>query len=155
MANNLAANSTADCDYLLNAVTAWLTSATFEQTRFPTVGVDVENIEQNYLFLLWAQLLPVRCSWQDPEGVITYCPNNTDILNAANVSVCDIWNANRPPNASLATADYFARKYEVREGSVLEYQLFQQSYSDFGSDDGLSDFAVRVMVNESNTLAFA
>lgn len=66
-ANNVASNTTDDCEYLFNAVQSWVYSAMTIQTNSKVIG-DAGDIH-----LLWAQLLPVRCIWQRNNGVISAC----------------------------------------------------------------------------------
>lgn len=151
-ANNLAANTTEDCDYLLNAVYSWLAGATLEVSQegwhFAYQHDDV--------FVLWAQLLPVRCPWQRVDGsvpisgVITVCPR---AVYADYEEICSFWNSTAPLLPSEATTDYFAAELGTRAGGLLDLSYSEVAPADF--NDGLSDavFSVRVIASENHTLS--
>jgi len=144
-ANNLAANTTADCDYLQNAVQSWKRGAASEHTRFSIYGT-VQPV-----FVFWAQVLPVRCPWQyeDPyngDGVITVCP--TDLLPV--YQPCRFWLRYSPDEPENATPAYFAAQSSTRVGGILDLSLSQDALLDRLNET----FSVRVIVDENSTLSF-
>ena len=99
-----------DCSYLESSVNAWLTIATQSQPE-----AMLRKIDSTYV--LWAQLLPVRCPFQErkPGGVITSCVNNTSLLEGA-PGACQLWDM--PVQASEATEQYFADELDLRVGTI-------------------------------------
>jgi hypothetical protein len=139
-ANNLASNSTSACDYLQNAVDAWLRGTSSEGNA--TSLFDTTRSSEAYV--LWAQLLPARCDWQRGDGVITWCSSCV----AAMCEPCEFWNSTMvsPPNA---TPDYFADVLGVRVGGIVELDMDANvSWSD-------ENYSVRVIFDETATLTFS
>lgn len=145
-ANNLISNSTSDCDYLQDAVYAWLLGTASEDHDYALLGsrkvLDV--------FVLWAQLLPVRCDWQRDDGIITWC----SACEGDACSQCTFWNETLVP-PDQATPDYFAEVLGVRVGGILEFELDATApMSIFGQ---VSDqlYTVKIIVDESDSLTFS
>ena len=148
-ANNIASNSTADCDYLRDAVNAWRKNAWSEHASMRITRSSTADS-----FLLFAQVLPVRCSWQRHDGVITWCPPEYD----AEYEACSFWNQETPYNPDEATPEYFASVTASRVGGIVEASLEEKDWpSDFYSNAGFDNatFHVRAMFNENITLSFA
>ena len=130
--NNVAAGD--DCNYLKHSVVSWVT------------GMAIEHVESfandhDTTYLLWAELMPVRCSdWQD-DGVITTCEVFPDM------HTCSVWDEMRPESAEAATRDHFSRYLDVRPGEVLEV------VSKFQDPNGTT-YYVRAFFNESSTVAY-
>jgi len=82
-ANNVQALDTEDCDYLKSAVDSWLSIA-----MVPQPESFVKSHEDT--FVLWAQVLPVRCDWQREDGIITHCDNST-LFEQGHKDVCELW----------------------------------------------------------------
>jgi hypothetical protein len=106
-AYNLAANTTEDCAFLENAVNAWLRST-------GTVPASHQFMDEynDTAYLIWGQLLPSRCDWQEEDGVFSVCPTGTK----DGLAVCDVWRETRPPNATYATKEFFAEEFSLRPG---------------------------------------
>eukprot|EP00429_Kryptoperidinium_foliaceum_P039921 CAMPEP_0176166240 /NCGR_PEP_ID=MMETSP0120_2-20121206/85020_1 /TAXON_ID=160619 /ORGANISM="Kryptoperidinium foliaceum, Strain CCMP 1326" /LENGTH=1393 /DNA_ID=CAMNT_0017503773 /DNA_START=61 /DNA_END=4240 /DNA_ORIENTATION=- len=141
-AHNLAAPSSSedDCAYLEASVQAWLRSAAAPQ---PTSLLD--NVVDTYI--LWAQLLPVRCDFQRDDGVITICDGqmNDDWIRVSSSS-CSIWDDSSPSSPSDASEAYFAEQLNLRFEGIRE----------LGREDsvnGLTGFETRVFVNDNPTIA--
>jgi hypothetical protein len=145
-ANNLSANNTDLCDYLMDAVSAWLKGSTTEQ-----IDYTIESSTQTDVFVLWAQLLPVRCPWQREDGVITWCDPSLYDQYAA----CSFWNETKPPLPDLATPEYFADVLGERVGGILSIVISTVAYADFYSLESNQTYQVRVIVDENDTLAFS
>lgn len=111
-ANNLAAptNSTDDCDYLESAVNSWIKMAIK-----PQPASFISTVEDT--FVLWAQLLPVRCDFQNATGVITFCGNDDH-------STCMVWDEYNYDEICNSTLDsdclqnYFASDLHLRQEAV-------------------------------------
>jgi len=91
-ANNLAANSnsTEDCGYLKNAVDSWLKSVANTQTSF------IFESAHDDMFVIWAQLLPIRCDWQEgTQGVITSCIGG-NFTSDPTAEICTVWDDMAP-----------------------------------------------------------
>lgn len=72
-----------ECDYLKSVVDSWLNVAVVPQ---PTSFVP----SQEDTFVLWAQLLPIRCDWQRDDGVITFCSDDSPLIESYG-HTCDNW----------------------------------------------------------------
>jgi hypothetical protein len=147
-ANNLASNSTSACAYLQNAVHAWLLGTSIEDNGYSLLGVT-RSIEA---YVLWAQLLPVRCDWQRDDGIITWC--ESCVTNTSMCEPCEFWNRTIVP-PSNATPDYFADVLGVRVGGIVEYDLENTALM---FDRGLStnqSYSVTVIVDETDTLSYS
>jgi len=148
-ANNLASNATADCDYLNNAVQSWLRGSATERTRYDFYGED------RGVFVLWAQLLPIRCEWQTQypfeasDGVITHCRHALE-----NREPCQLWKEYSPSSPEAATPEYFADQMGTRSGGILDIGLTQSALAFFGGSLANETFSVRVILNENSTLSF-
>jgi hypothetical protein len=148
-ANNLVANSTEpdDCAYLYNAMRAWLRGTSGEENDYSVLGSkrDLDT------YILWAQMLPVRCDWQRPDGVITECAWT---WLSGMILPCSFWNRTIVSPAD-ATPDYFADVLGVRVGGILEYQLNTTApLLDRGLVSNQSYF-VKVIVDETDTLTYS
>ena len=143
-ANNVASNTTDDCEYLFNAVQSWVYSAMTIQTNSKVIG-DAGDIH-----LLWAQLLPVRCIWQRNNGVISAC----DLLRGPPTigSFCEYWNETTTSNPSK---EYFAESIGVRPGGILDVAFSTTAPSGFLDNVTVSEFYVRAVYNESHSIALA
>lgn len=134
--NNLAATSDQDCEYLETAVKSWLTGIAVAQSDSRTENQDT--------YILWAQLLPVRCEFQktslgNEPGVITDCGL---LENYDTPSVCEVWNITE----SNPSPDYFAEELNIRQGGIFDYFL-----NDTVGGDNY--FSVRVMINHNNIIS--
>ena len=125
-AQNLAAPSSSedDCSYLKTSVQSWLRMATTPQpqTRFA-------NVEDT--FVLWAQVLPVRCDFQREDGVITFCSSqeDADIQELPSSSACTVWDDNSPATPEDATEDYFAEQLSLRSEGIRQITLQDDGYT--------------------------
>jgi hypothetical protein len=149
--NNLVANSSEpdDCAYLYNAVGAWLLGTSGKEQDYSVFGARRELDA----YVLWAQLMPVRCDWQREDGVITLCSWTCD-EDEHICTACSLWNRTYlPPDE--ATPERFADVLGVRVGGILEYKL--EAYAPL-SDQGQvvnQSYSVKVIVNESDTLTYS
>jgi hypothetical protein len=123
-AQNLAAPSSSeeDCSYLKTSVQSWLRMATTPQpaSRFA-------NVEDT--FVLWAQVLPVRCDFQRADGVITFCSYQGDAIVARSASACAVWDDNSPPTPEDATEDYFAQELSLRSEGIRQISRQNDTYT--------------------------
>jgi hypothetical protein len=114
-ANNLAAPSASeeDCAYLKSSVQSWLKVA-----AVPQPASLFENTEDTYV--LWAQVLPVRCDFQRTDGVITFCDGQAeeDSLGSAVANTCLVWDDYGPSTPDAATSDYFAKQLSLRSEGI-------------------------------------
>jgi hypothetical protein len=147
MANNVIANTTNDCDYLRSSVTAWLLTV---------VDIPLDTIQAGeQLSIQWAQILPIRCEWQLPDGVITNC-RQTEFAEV--FPACTVWNKTQPSNPKDATPEYYAEVLGRRPGELTEYidvktapAFFNNSF-DIDEETGQHEFYVRAIFNESQTV---
>lgn len=154
---NVLSNSTDDCDFLLNAVVNWLRSgASVHLDRF-----DWLSSSGHGLFLVWAQLLPVRCDWQRPDGIITDC--RVDERSPTAGVHCRVWADTWPgvdentntDDVAMATPNFFADLLGLRPGGLQEHDEMALALNDFNATSSVSTFEVRGIFNESHTIALA
>jgi hypothetical protein len=141
--NNLASFSgDGDCDYLELAIESWLNMAIVPQPSSDTTDVEPT-------FVLWAQVLPVRCPFQDENGVITSCDGRLSTFRESFPGTCQIWDELAPSSPEDATADFFASTLNLRSGGVVTYH--------FGSNGKIEVNGVNVTVvyNENVTISRA
>lgn len=133
-ANNIGApsNSTDDCAFLLNAVQSWL-----QGTGASYIGYDELSDENS--FVLWAELQPVRCDWQEDNGVITACNTASTFVPEG---TCDFWSKNSPKPPEQATIEFFAEEVDRRKSEITEVFV--------GADEPQFEFYVRVFYDESH-----
>jgi hypothetical protein len=156
-ANNLAANtsSTEDCAFLLNAVTAWLMSSGSVPSshRFT-------NEYDDTVYLMWGQVLPIRCPWQNitqnvtqqDNGVITLCPDGENRLPTQfggtylPSRLCDVWSEG-PDDVADATTEFFADEFDLRVGGLSEMIRKTTAPANFGDGMTEAEFYVKVIYN--------
>jgi hypothetical protein len=122
-----------------------------EDTIYSFLGLDaiVLNKVGHYherTYLLWAQLLPVRCNFQSSDGVITQCTGD----HYFNPHVCDVWNL-APEDPSDATPQYFAEKMGIRVGGITQYNPAFTTSSNFSIAPNTT-FSVRALLNENHVI---
>jgi hypothetical protein len=138
--NNVISNSTSDCDYFRNAVYAWIKTAGQDAT-----DIEINGEQKVYIpHLLWAQVLPVRCDWQQPSGVITSC----DGVGFSASQQCDFWNMYNPMDPSDASPEYFANVLNMRVRGITEYTDTKLNFEDFSSF-GTAPFTVKAIFDDT------
>ncbi len=125
LAHNVAAPSSSeeDCSYLMTSVQSWLKMA-----AVPQPASLFENVEDTYV--LWAQLLPVRCDFQQEDGVITFCDNQVGngVLGQEVPGIpCSVWEDHRPANPEDATEDFFAEQLSLRYEGIRRISVSNES----------------------------
>ena len=109
-----------DCEYLEEAIDSWLNMAIVDQLEF---GPDEETP-----YVLWAQVLPVRCPFQHRTGVITSCSGKQSRFRdyPEYNQACNVWDQAKPPLDFTGNdiLQYFAQElnlpaksdaYDIRE----------------------------------------
>jgi hypothetical protein len=138
-AYNVAANTTEDCDFLYNAVNAWLRSS----ASVPTSHRFTDEYDDT-AFLIWGKLLPVRCSdWQQPDGVITVCPVEDD----QPLQLCNVWNVSNRDDVADPTIEMFADAFNLRVGGFRTFARNTTAPADFGNGSTEEEFYVKVIYN--------
>ena len=143
--NNVASNSTDDCDYLFNAVQSWLYSSAIIQTYYGLIDKGEQDAH-----LLWAQVLPVRCSWQQDNGVITTCGSTRTVTTID--PICIYW---ENTNTNYPSKEYFAESLATRPGEILDIALQNFVPSNFAINGTMSEFYVRAFYNAAHPIALA
>lgn len=138
--NNVLSASTDDCAYLQQSAYSWLRGMVNS-----TTNPRFRNKPYDFLYVVWAQILPVRCGWQLPNGVITVCPEGEDL--------CSIW-------AELQAQDEVDRGYlagilKVRPGELVDVQHIGYANATFNGIIAETTFSVRAIFNESTSVSFA
>ena len=140
-ANNLDANTTDQCEYLHSAVGAWLSAVSVNYAKQRYL-IEADSTEVS---VVWAQLLPVRCSWQRDDGVITDCES----FPIQNDYACRVWED--APGPDIATREYFAEELNIRVGALQEYS--SNALADFGTSGNLTEFRVESINDLSESVA--
>lgn len=144
-ANNVASNTTDLCDYLENAVQAWFKSTTLPRENF--------RGSEAGLYVKWVQLLPVRCDWQDANGVIQYCEEGTGESQIV-TNYCDaLLDAALSASPEDAEPEYFAEELGLRFWGVHEISVQDTGPADFQNGMSTAAFSVRAIFNESDAIA--
>jgi hypothetical protein len=145
--NNVASNSTEDCEYLFTAVQSWLDGSADIKTYYELIDSETAGRDPH---LLWAQLLPVRCAWQRSNGVVTSC----DLLrrNTTFDPICTYWAEMMITNP---TKEAFAESLATRPGAILDVSVQSFAPSNFADNEILSEFYVRALYNEAHPIALA
>jgi hypothetical protein len=143
--NNVVSNSTEDCEYLFHAVQSWLYGSAQIQTHYKLIDDATRDPH-----LLWAQVLPVRCVWQQNNGVVTTC-DAFRVVTAID-SICDYWDNMMTTNPSK---EYFADSLGTRPGGILDISITSFAPTDFVDNATISEFYVRAFYNEMHPIALA
>jgi hypothetical protein len=139
-ANNIAAYSSGDCDYLRQFVDSWLVTA---ESAHPD-----SNLLNTNIYLLWARITPVRCDFQDPTGVITLCRS----IASLQLDSCELWARAAVSNVSSNMdniTEYFAEELGVRVGGIREIVVCDPS----DTDPDACAFEANVIFNDNFTVA--
>lgn len=128
--NNVASPDVDDCDYLHLFVQSWLRAA-------DSVQPDSWMLPTN-AYLLYAEMLPIRCPFQAENGRITICrdpytDNSTCIWGPYDMPIYDELDD---------LPMYFAKNLDIRVGGIRTLSQ---------SSDG---FAVKVLFNDNFTVSF-
>ena len=137
--NLVSTTSIGDCEYLEFAIDAWLNTVL---TKPSTKEKDGNP------FVLWAQVLPVRCPFQNETGVITSC---TKKQSQHFQSKCEIWDDYFPPDLDDDTRtirNYYASELNLRGGGII---VDQQPTGSF-QFEALDVFKVTVIYNQNPTI---
>ena len=123
----LAGNNNSTCQLLQESAVDWL------ESMLPKTNKDNTLLHQN--LLLWAQILPVRCQFQEAtNGVITSCPPNYTL------PVCINWEG----SSSNSTPEYFAENLNLRVGSITT--------NSFVDNVGFETYNVTAMFSEHRSV---
>lgn len=140
-AHNLAApsGSDEDCAYLRSSVESWVHMAAKAQ---PASLFEVEDT-----YILWAQILPVRCDFQRDDGVITFCDDQAEVsLHSATPGTCMVWDDHGPASPDDASPDYFAEQFSLRVEGIRK--ISQETVL-----RNLSRYETNVIYNDNPTVA--
>ena len=152
MAYNLAANSTDDCAFLQQATMAWLSSFAIVSDNYVKTG-SYEHMED--IYVLWAEVRPVRCDWQRSDGVITNC----DYLYAGEMPgltvACDFWRSVTRDSPDDISDNFLAKQIGIRTGEALDLDKSSRSLSGFDGSVEETTFYVRSVFNESHAVSLA
>mmetsp|Transcript_29188 Transcript_29188/g.43400 ORF Transcript_29188/g.43400 Transcript_29188/m.43400 type:complete len:148 (-) Transcript_29188:1592-2035(-) len=105
---NLKSNDTDTCDQLQLTIEGWLRG---------TLSVQYLSDRASDAYVLWGQLLPVRCDFQREDGVFTACPENgrEEFFTEAQLRLCNI-----SGSALLeGTVEYLAEELSLRPGVMI------------------------------------
>jgi hypothetical protein len=148
LATNMAANTSTleSCAFLRSSVNSWLLAASQQPTLYNLLDEQQENV-----YLTWAQLLPVRCSWQQPNGLITTCRDNPALQDLAS---CSFWNSTFSiVNESQPSREYLASELSVREGGISLSQNVGTGPANFGTGNMSAVFYVSAAWNNNQKIA--
>jgi hypothetical protein len=151
MAYNMAANATDDCEFLQQAVSSWLSSVAIVSDDYVKIG-DYKLVEDVYV--LWAEIRPVRCDWQRNDGVITNC-DLFDVEMPGIALACDFWNSSMRDSSNGVTNNYLANQIGIRTGAALDLEKSTWSISAFDGSIEENMFYVRSVFNECHSVSLA
>jgi len=135
-------NSDTSCAFLQDSFESWLAAAAVVLSPATEGTYYSEGA-----YILWAQVLPVRCNFQSDDGVISSCDKYTDVV----VGACAIWNA-APSNA---TPNFFADLLDIPVGAISEYTKSTTLTWFNGSQEVTNaTFSVKVLVNQNQAVMF-
>lgn len=140
-ANNVISNTTEDCSYLQDAVQSWLKSVVVLPSSSRFIQKDNRRV-----FAPWAQLLPVRCNWQQQDGVITYCGSDLGLCNYYGESVTA---------DSAANLEDFADSLGLRKGELAVISSQMIAPADFHDGSITADFFVQAIFDQSHIVTLA
>lgn len=151
MAYNLASNSTEDCEFLQDATRSWLSSFAIVSDDYLKPNNDrlVEDV-----YVLWAEIHPVRCDWQRNDGVITNCDLYAEDIPGLAVA-CDFWGFNTLDSPHGITDNYLAKQTGIRTGEALDLEKSSWGLSNFDGPPEETAFYVRSVFNESHAVSAA
>eukprot|EP00957_Ditylum_brightwellii_P094305 7180317-Ditylum_brightwellii.AAC.1 len=91
---DLRSNNTDTCEQLQLTIESWLRGA---------FSIDFYNNRKTDSYVLWGQLLPVRCDFQSENGVFTVCPteDRKDFFPDSELLICEI-SESAPLNNTLS-----------------------------------------------------
>jgi len=128
--NNVNNPNTSDCTAINLAVNSWLLG--ISAIHYPTV------LKRNSTFVLYAQISPPRCSFENDSGVITKCVNSSYLLP------CETWDKIDPPKQG-PSVQYLAEELNLRVRGIREESR---------EEKGNTTFSVKVFYNQNQTVAF-
>mmetsp|Transcript_36058 Transcript_36058/g.53794 ORF Transcript_36058/g.53794 Transcript_36058/m.53794 type:complete len:1410 (-) Transcript_36058:375-4604(-) len=140
---NLIANSSdiEYCKYLQDSVFSWLLGLEFADTGNNVNGTDIP-------FVLFLQILPVRCGFQGNNGVVTqvFCDNFGEIDTFE--TFCSVWGTSNESSSIVALAE----RAGVRTGEVITWT--NSEISSIGINGTISEelFNTTAMIQESFTV---
>lgn len=151
MSYNIAANSTDDCDFLQQAVGSWLSSVAIVGDNY----VKTKNYDPvKDVYVLWAEIRPVRCYWQRSDGVITNCDLYAE-KNPRLAVACNFWNLSAQVSPDSVTDKYLANVMGIRPGEAMDLGKSSMLFSDFDGIVEETSFYVRSVFNESHAVSLA
>lgn len=119
--------------------------------KTPNTAVGAFNEDQD-LQLLWVQILPVRCEFQGPHGIVTNSTQsmicNDKRINSTRpnfknyVNTCNLWN-----NTYNGGIDVISKHLNIRPASI-------RIYSDTTRSPTGTLFNTTTMINHHHTIAF-
>lgn len=151
MSYNLAANSTNDCDFLQQAASSWLSSVAIIGDNY----VKTKNYEPvEDVYVIWAQIRPVRCDWQRNDGVITNCDLFAEQKPGLAVA-CNFWSSSARVSPDDVSQNDLADEIGIRTGEALDLKKSSWGLSDFDGSNEETTFYVRSIFNESHAVSLA
>lgn len=147
--NLISTSGVRDCEYLERAIDSWLNMAIVSQPQY-------EKDPTSYV--LWAQVLPVRCPFQNKTGVITSCTENRTRFREAYPLTCKIWDDSSPywrvtPDNNEEVRNYFAGELNYRGGGIFINNA--PIPTDSFQFEALDVFNVTVIFNQNPTIQMA
>ena len=148
-ANNIYITDVERCEYLEGAIDSWLNMAIV----YPH-GYSNDTVKDTYI--LWAQVLPVRCPFQNSDGKITSCTGKQSRFKFDYPYTCEVWDSLEVPKytENQAIQNAFARNLSIRgDGIFVEREPIISNPTNFSRP--LNVFEVTVVVNNNPTIANA
>jgi len=135
---DLRSNNTDTCEQLQLTIESWLRGA---------FSIDFYNNRKTDSYVLWGQLLPVRCDFQSENGVFTVCPteDRKDFFPDSELLICEI-SKSAPLNNTLS---FLADELHLRPGVLISVS----NEIDVEFDSIVETFNVTVIFNLDHSVA--
>ena len=137
----ISSSSEEACFYLQQFIQTWLLTAESMQPD--------SKLLKNNTYLLWARILPRRCPFQRPDGVITVCDDSSPTRE---LEACALW----PKNDTLPfdnfdnLPEFFAKTEDIRVGGIREIRLQEVA----PCAEGECEFETHVLFNDNFTVSY-
>jgi hypothetical protein len=132
-------NSTDACAYLKQFLDSWLLTAESIQPDSSLLGTNT--------YLLWARISPLRCDFQQVDGIITVCSDSSPVEQRT----CELWQE----NSTFASFDrlpaHFAEMQDIRVGGIRE--IYKENIAPCW-EGGECRFETHVLFNDNFTVSY-
>jgi len=141
-------NSSKHCAYLEHTMRSFLDASAFGVKDF---FFENKTNSLSASYMLWLQILPVRCPFQGPDGVITASICRLDFnksslahYDAIDQNLCPVWSQGN----ENSTRHDLGKQIGVHPANIVEYRASRTMFV----NSAVVDYSVTAMINESHTV---